>query len=519
MQKITNDYSNESKIENKKIYKQKLSYTFILMFILLLGFVLRVWNLNYIQGSDLFNLSSGKAFYDNGHFFYERNLQLTYLIAFMFKLFGPTLFAARLALAVIGTISIFLMYLLGTFINKKVGIICAFLLSISPVAIEESTMIREYSENFFISLLAFIFIFTLIKKNRSNKFLIISLSSISILLYLYSHLVNNYTILLTILAIIFAAIPCLVINNHNKKKRFKYYLIAFFVFWLILFAFLVQYFLPGFHLLGFDLYWFHSFFLPTIQFPMQWFSLFPIPEFFLILLFLVPIFIIKNRFLSVSYFTFICMLAVFIFKYQNTLSYVPTRYSFIIYPFYILIFSTVIYILTKTINKFYILRIFIALLLINLFINPSNIKHAANHDLVTNWPYNDSARPTSTGTRKDALDFMNLIKEKKLINSSEPIILNNFDPAWLLLQFDINIDGNRFFSDKGSFKYDIGKNVFLDNDYWQVYDLESTVKNFKKGVYITRTSTNFPLDAKFHLANFKLVIADNGFEIYSWSSL
>jgi hypothetical protein len=499
-------------------FSDKLSFFdfSLIIFFCLLGFVLRVWNLDYIQGSDLFNLSAAKALFDNGNFLYERNEQLTYLIAEMFRLFSPTLFFARLPLALIGVFSIYLMYILGRYINPKIGLMAGFLLAISPVAIEESTMIREYSENLVISLIALILLFKLVKTRLENKVFVLFFAGLLSCIYTYSLLSQNYTSQLIILLLLCAGIPTFISHVSSQKSYLLYSVVALSFASIVLFAFYVQDLLTGFHLFGFEPYWFHSFFESSVKFPMQWFSLLPVPELVLVGFFLIPLIIFRNKFLYISYFTFFTFLAIFVFKFENTLSYVPTRYIYVLYPIYVLILATSIYACVSCFWRSKISRFITVSALAVIFINPTNIMHAANHDLVLNWPYEDKVQPTSTGTRNDVAEFLGLITENNLINTSDPMILTDFDPSWLLLKFNIDIDPDRFFSDKGNYRYNIGKNVYLENDYWQVYDLTRIVESNQKGIYITRSSRNFSADEKHQLAEFNLLATHAGFEIYSW---
>lgn len=504
---------------SKKLFGLPYSYIFFLMTICIVGFILRIFNLDYIQGSDLFNLSSAKALFDNGTFYYERNLQITYLISFMFKVFDTTLFYARLPLVIFGTISIFLIFILGNFINKKIALISCILLAISPMAIEESTLIREYSENLLIAITAYIFIFYITKYFSNYKIYLSQVLLLCGIIFTYSKLVNNYTLQLLVLIVAFSSIPGLFANLIKDKQYSKQIIrkyIVFVLIFLLLFFTTMHLFFAGFYLFGFEPYWFISFFSPFAPYPMQWFSYTTIPTLILVFIFLLPIVFSKDKFVLISFFSFFLILCLFTFKFENTLSYVPTRYLYIIFPFYILMFSSGIYVVTKLLADGILKKIILTLFFTTIFINPEAIIHATKHDLVRGWPTNDTRQPTSTGTRMDVSELLVTLKEMNILPTKKPIVLTDFNPSWLVLQPGSTIESKRYFSDNGNYKYDIGSNIYLENNYWGIYELEEQVKTSSSGIYITRSSDEFSKSSKFELANFNLVLSYKGFEVYTW---
>jgi hypothetical protein len=486
----------------------------------LIGFSLRIYDLNYIQGSDLFNLSAAMGLFNNGHFFYTRNLELTYLIAGMFKVMGPSLFAARLPLALMGAASVVLIYFLGRFVNSYVGILSSFLLAISPLFIEESTLIREYSEDLMIAIVVYILLFKLIRSKLGSVLIVTLLAGIASWIYVYSQISHNFTSELMIIALIFSSLSCLIFQAARDKKRISYIAVSVCIGFILFLAFSVQDILIGlgFQYFGFEPYWFQSFFLPTVQYPMQWFSQLPVPETFILAIFLVPLFLVKDEVLSVSYATFFGVIATFVFKYANVLNYVPVRYTDNIYPLYILILATSIYTCFRIFSNSNVLRVGLLILFAVIFINPKNIAHAVAHDLVIAAPYNDRSQPTSTGARIDVRQFIDVLSEKGVISSSTPIVLTSFDPSWLLGSSDIEIDPAKSFSDNGNYRYDIGKNVYLENSYWRVYELANVIQKNSTGIYITKAYQEFTRTPQYNLAHFKLILSFNGYEVYRWYS-
>lgn len=517
----TNKVSLVSLEDETKSYRNfELSKHIILLgLICVLGFILRIWDLEYTQASDLFNLSAAKSFYDNGTFFYERNLQLTFLISTMFSIFEPTLFYARLPLAFFGVFSIILMYFFGSYISKSVAIVSSFLIAISPNAIEESTLIREYSENLMLSLVAYLVIFDAVKNFKNYKKYIISVGFLCLFIYTYSNIVNNYTIQILILIVGFASIPALIICRYNQLRKFNleiYSLVSFFAVSVLLFFIFMHNFFAGFYSIGLETYWVKSFFSPSVAYPMQWFSFKPLETYFIFSLFIAPVFFVKNVYIKISSFTFFIVVLLFTLKFENTLTYVPTRYLYVLLPFYTLIFASSIVFIAKylAINTYN--KIIVYSLIVFIFINPSAIIHSAKHDLVRSWPTNDLRQPTSTGTREDVDELIEILKQKGELDNNHPIVLTDFNPSWLILEDNMTVDKVRYFSDNGNYKYEISSRLFLENAYWNVYELTDQINLNNEGLYITRSSQNFLNTHNYEKVEFKLITEYKGFDVYLW---
>lgn len=87
------------------------------------------------------------------------------LLWLWFKLFGFSELAGRLFPAVFGSLSIFVMFLLGSEIgNKKVGFLCALLCALNIFHIRYSQEVRSYSTLFFFSALSLLYFFRLLRE-------------------------------------------------------------------------------------------------------------------------------------------------------------------------------------------------------------------------------------------------------------------------------------------------------------------------------------------------------------------
>jgi hypothetical protein len=459
-------------------------------------------------------LAAAKSLYDNGTFFYPRNLQITYLMNFFFNIFGFSILTARLPFILIGTLTMLFVYgATKKLFGSKVAVISALLFSLSPVVIEKTLQIREYGENFLISS-AVLFGFLYFSNKGILKIYLFTFISTA-LIFIYSKIVHNYTIQSLILLNFFTSyFYTFMYFSKFKRKILSLFIFASCIMWFTLF-YLFDKFITGFNFLSYEPYWFQLFFDPSIQYPMQWFSTTNISTISIFFLFCIPVFLSKFE-IRIFFISFLLFVLTFVFKFNNELSYIPTRYLYHLYPIYILIFSISIvfyFDLQKNIRT----KSLFGLTMIVFFINPINLWKSINHEFVTTWPINDKTRPTSIGTRMDVNQFLHEVDQKKLFSINKPLVLSNFDPSWLILHYSLRMSPDRSFSDNGKYKYDIPENIFLENNYWNIHELSQVVNKNDTGAYITRKSANFETSAEYNLAKFNLEVEKNEFQYFTWS--
>jgi len=135
------------------------------------GLFLRIWQLDFLYpaGDEYRHLNAAKHFLEEGYFEYPRSPLITNILIFIRTTFNTnSLFLQRLPFALIGSLSIFLFYLIGATQNKVTGLIAAYLFASCPLAIGLSRYIREYEVILFIFL---IFLYLSQKKILKNKFI------------------------------------------------------------------------------------------------------------------------------------------------------------------------------------------------------------------------------------------------------------------------------------------------------------------------------------------------------------
>jgi hypothetical protein len=144
------------------------------------------------------------------------NLPLyTYAMKAWLELFGSTVLSFRFFSALIGVMSIFVIYKMGTVIfNKKIGLLASFLLAISPLHIFYSQEVGVYSLFLFLVLLFMFFLFKLIQKDDLRVFIGLFLCAISLLLTHYC----SFFLLLSLL-------PFFLIKAKEKSVYLKTFLL------------------------------------------------------------------------------------------------------------------------------------------------------------------------------------------------------------------------------------------------------------------------------------------------------
>jgi len=180
--------------------------------ILILGFVLRSYNLSYqsIWLDEAFSIYYSQQELMNIISLRDPSPPLYYtLLHFWIKFSGISESGVRLLSVIFGTASIFIIYLLGTCIlNKEAGIFSAILLAFSPLHIYYSQEARTYSLLFLLTLLSMYF-YCKFDKNASKWNLFGYF--ISTVLLLYSHFYALF--------IIFAQNIHLFIINKSKFSK------------------------------------------------------------------------------------------------------------------------------------------------------------------------------------------------------------------------------------------------------------------------------------------------------------
>lgn len=122
----------------------------ILMLVIIISFLLRAYNLEGLQPytDEYYHLTASQEILNGQNIFsvYQRSLFVVTLpTTLSIKLFGPTLFAARLPGIVFNVLAILPLYFLLRKLNKKVALIGILLYATNPWIIAVSRNVREYA--------------------------------------------------------------------------------------------------------------------------------------------------------------------------------------------------------------------------------------------------------------------------------------------------------------------------------------------------------------------------------------
>lgn len=183
-----------------------------IIFLMAAGFVLRIYELG-IQSlwlDEAISSIAATAFLEKGipvlpsGFLYDRGILNTFLIAFSFKIFGINEFAARLPSVLFGTLTILLVYFIGSkWGNKRIGIIAAFLVAFSVWEIAWSRQARMYQQLQFFYILS-LYLFYEFTQNKSLRNLV--LLAISFAATIMSHAFGYVLIIVFLVYSLIAAL-------------------------------------------------------------------------------------------------------------------------------------------------------------------------------------------------------------------------------------------------------------------------------------------------------------------------
>jgi hypothetical protein len=429
----------------KWMYKEGLWYSVGLILIVLMGFGLRIYNLDFLCPvyDEYFHLVGAKRWMLEGDFNYNRAGFLTYIVGFLFKLNnGASLFLARFPIVIFGVLSIIAIYFLGKKINKKVGLIASYLLAFSPWAIGMSRYLREYQPYFLFVLIFLLFFidfkdFDSIRKNNKKRFFIRLF--IFALPAIYYFTIEKVSAIIEVygMLIIFALVYFLFkfVKSEDRKRivfNRKVYIALLVVLVLIsttLLILLEKYSWlittnineePRYMEFLFNPIWNYKNLLP------HWFSESAFSGTFVVFLIIFSvIFFYKNRYF-ISYFLVFLSICIGFSYFVNR--YFAPRYIYYIFPFYIVILASSIFALINMRKLFgkksYIYLFTIAVIFISFFSPLTALNGLLDEQ-------NGTTDPKTELIHRDVFALMDYLKEgdfseKDVLICSTPGIFNYY---------------------------------------------------------------------------------------------
>lgn len=206
----------------------------IIILLFLIGFLLRIYDLGVqsfwldeaiSSNAAVALLKSGSPTFPSG-ILYDRSILNTLLITLSFKIFGVNEFAARFPSVLFGTLTILLVYLIGSkWGNQRIGIIAAFLIAFSVWEIAWSRQARMYQQLQFFYILSLYVFYEFTVNLKLKWFLLLAFSTAGTIL---SHEFGY------VLIPVFATY--LVIMAFKKQFKPKTFISSYFLKLILIFA-------------------------------------------------------------------------------------------------------------------------------------------------------------------------------------------------------------------------------------------------------------------------------------------
>ena len=200
------------KNKSKKIY-------FIIVLILLVGTLLRVYNLSsesltFDEADTLMIKEHPNSDYGNPPFYYS-------FLDFWTKLFGDSEFSIRFPSVIFGLLSILVLYYLtSSLFNKRIALLSALILAVNPFHIYLSQQARMYSLFTLFSLLSLFYFFKILKEDRKTN----------MILYLVFNILKLYTYYFAIFVLLVECLYFTLFHKDFKSKSKDFMLTNLFIF-------------------------------------------------------------------------------------------------------------------------------------------------------------------------------------------------------------------------------------------------------------------------------------------------
>jgi len=238
----------------KWLYIQKCFFSITFILITTLFIFIKIWLPIIYSGSyidETIHLLSGFEFFKTGHFsqlyygqFYNRGAYVSFIVGLFFKLFGQSIYVAKLVPAIVGVINYFLsIFIAQRFIKKKFYILLfALIYTLNPWTIFNQFYIRIYVFYELFLLLTICLFLNLLKNIKIKKFNYILINIFSIIFLnainiLFSSDSGLYLILLANLCFSVYVYFLYIDKIIQKLKLTKFNLVKYFLPILIILVF------------------------------------------------------------------------------------------------------------------------------------------------------------------------------------------------------------------------------------------------------------------------------------------
>jgi len=171
--------------------------------------------------------------------------------------------------------------------------------------------------------------------------------------------------------------------------------------------------------------------------------------------------------------------------------------------------------------KNYFYKIFILIFIFsNIIILPNTLLSTTHYSNPKDYNNGNYPRVTSIGSRPDVSIFLNNLQALNIIKKNYPIVLEGLDQSAIIYKFDYDIDNVRnYVIHNGiyTYYYDIGKNIYLEDESNNLLGLRDAILNNKEGIFITYRDL-YP-ENDFTIGNTKFTFISKIYpkKIYIWS--
>ncbi len=514
-------------------------YYGILFLIFLVFLITRLYNNEFINASDNYNLLGVKNLYENGVSFYSYSPITDNIMLFFLNIFGWSLFTIKIPFLIYSFITLVFINLIGKKIDMGVALLAPFLFAISPWAIAQSRITRDYSFDLMIAAIVIYLGFLFYEKIREEKkisnsikyFLLFSLIPLSIFLL---SIITRGQVLTTGIYALFIAIFILFIFLEKFKVKARNLYWAFMPILLIVFLFLLEKWPFRFGFSKPDNTFLKMFFDPTVDSPWQWYHGINIEMLsaFFIVIFALGFLSLKQKILSQNFLltlggSFVFIILLYSLKFESHLNYIPTRYIYFAFIPFVLIFSNGILNLLRIFPKYQ--QILLVVLLFS-FITPNALAYSIHPYLQYEKKpniYNIQADNIGIG-RFDVLEFSQYLQEEENLQHEDILVIDGGYELFTIY-LDRPMDSSRKLVRDGRNYYDIAKNTYVQSDYFGYYEVVKAVNKHRSGFYISNKNCfqineyadRVPLgEHDFFIGTQRLNFEGkaHGFKIYSWEN-
>jgi hypothetical protein len=495
--------------------------------------------------------------YENGMSIYKYTSITDFLMLKIVTYLGFNLLTVKIPFLFYSFITLIFIHLSSNLINKNLALVSSFLYVISPWAIIQSRITRDYSFDLMVGSIVLYLCFVIYKKITETKnpreilayFILFSFIPL-IIVYVY-HNIRSQTVVIGIYAMFTAlyitnyfintivAESNFLLSRTMTKLRGNIKSVSF-VYWIIVCSALIPavFFIEKFpFVFGFkdsDYIYFDFFFNPLINSPWQWFYGMDIRPVFFYGMFLLGLFSFDSnkmprKYLSILFSSFLFGLLLYSLKYETHLEYIPVRYVYFLFLPYIIIFANSILNLAKLFNSRHEKTVLILALIF--LINPTALVYSISPISAYQNEGISNVQIDNVGIGRFSLLELVEYLEEMGIDADDVIVLDG-RYAELILYLDRPMDKERKLvrqSSDNTLYYDVSQKTYVQSTYFGYSELKEAVTTNKEGIYVSSDkvilsedgSEEMKLSSKdFQLYNvsFHHINTINDFQIYSWDT-